>query len=296
MTPAIRRKKNDSRMPLRMPSIDYAIEKAPNEAKGTWLRRRMGIPGDIPLCDQNKAASAFYTRVKLLLQQELNHPYTWYTTNSLAQGMVDRVVVGMKNHDWEKRLARDVLMNICQRHCQNIRRRENEERRQAGELINLGRRKTIRLTDHIDPMDFVATMKALPEDTLPTTLSTRQATLSSLMSQPIPALQSTQIAQSMPLSQLQTELPPISLSRYLPESASPLEIVGSAKRRREKLGLVPFRSISQIGTIQSGKRKQQQSEPRPPGTCYLQTLHLSSLSGLLTLANTIYYSGFPFAG
>lgn len=275
MTPAIRRKKNDSSMPLRMPSIDYTIEKARNEAKGTWLRRRMGIPGDVPLCDQNKAASAFYARVKLLSQQELNHPYTWYTTNGLAQGMVDRVVVGMKNHDWGKRLARDVLMNICQRHCQNIRRRENEGRRQAGELIHLGRRKTIRLTDRIDPMDFVANMRALPEDILPTMPSTSQATLSSPMSQPIPALQSTPIAQSMPLSQLQTELPPISLSRYLPKSTSQLEIVGSAKRHREKLGPVPFGSIIQIDTIQSSKRKQQQSEPCPPGTYYLQTLHLS---------------------
>jgi hypothetical protein len=77
--------------------------------------------------------------------------------------MIERVVVGMASYGWGKRLARDVLMNICQRRCQNIGRRENEERRRVGQEIKLGRPKTIQHTDYETPMDFVSAMKAVPE-------------------------------------------------------------------------------------------------------------------------------------
>jgi len=164
--PTTAHRKHEPRLPLRMPPIGLPneIEKLPGEGKATWLRRRMGIPVDMPLKDQNTAASAFYSRVKLLSQQELDCPFTWYTTNGLSQDMIARVVAGMASHGWCERLARDVLMNICQRRCQNIKKRENEERRQLGHEIKLGRPKTIRHTSYENPMDFVSSMKAIPED------------------------------------------------------------------------------------------------------------------------------------
>jgi len=164
--PTTAHRKHEPRPPLRMPpiAVPNEIEKLPGEGKATWLRRRMGIPVDMPLKDQNTAASAFYSRVKLLSQQALDRPFTWYTTNGLSQDMIARVVAGMASHGWCERLARDVLMNICQRRCQNINKRENEERRQLGHEIKLGRPKTSRHTSYGNPMDFVSSMKAIPED------------------------------------------------------------------------------------------------------------------------------------
>ena len=196
------------------------IEKLPGEGKATWLRRRMGIPVDMPLKDQNTAASAFYSRVKLLSQQELDCPFTWYTTNGLSQDMIARVVAGMASHGWCERLARDVLMNICQRHCQNIKKRENEERRQLGHEIKLGRPKSIRQTSYENPMDFVSAMKAIPEDS-PATIPAKST--------------------SQPQSQL--------------------EIVGSARQYRAKMGTIS--SNIQTNSINSGKRKHQEESESP---------------------------------
>jgi len=61
----------------------------------------MGIPAALPLGDQNKAATAFYTRVKVLSQQELDRSFTWYTTKGLAIGMIDRAAIGMESQSWE---------------------------------------------------------------------------------------------------------------------------------------------------------------------------------------------------
>jgi hypothetical protein len=211
-------------LPLRMPRIRHPDEKdkIPGEGKSTWLRRRMGIPVDMQLKDQNKAATTFYNRVKFLSQQELDRPFTWYTTKGLSQKMIERVVTGMASHDWNERLARDVLINICQRRCQNIGKRKNDERRQAGQEIKLGRPKTIRLTDSENPMDFVSAMNAVTEDPSVTTYVTKPT----------------------------------------PEPQHLLEIVGSAKQYRAKLGLI---SSTQTDPGNSGKRrklKEPESEPQ----------------------------------
>jgi hypothetical protein len=196
-------------------------DKIPGEGKSTWLRRRMGIPVDLPLKDQNKAATTFYNRVKFLSQQELDRPFTWYTTKGLSQKMIERVVAGMASHSWNERLARDVLMNICQRRCQNIGKRQNDERRQVGQEIKRGRPKTIRLTDSENPMDFVSVMNAVTEDPSVTT----------------------------------------SVTKPTPEPQHLLEIVGSAKQYRAKLGLI---SSTQTDSGNSGKRRKlKEPEPQP---------------------------------
>ncbi|KAI5844801.1 hypothetical protein BZA05DRAFT_421728 [Tricharina praecox] len=158
--PTVRRNKIDPMERLRMSPVENPEAQNPKAGKGTWLRRRMGIPSGIPLRDQNRAATALYTKVRTLSKQELDRPYTWYSTQGLTTDMINRVVAGMYKYSWDKRLARDVMMSICQRRCQNINRRENRARRAAGEEIKLGRRKTDYSATYDDPMDFVPTMKA----------------------------------------------------------------------------------------------------------------------------------------
>ncbi|KAI5844753.1 hypothetical protein BZA05DRAFT_448249 [Tricharina praecox] len=86
-----------------MPLIRHLDEEdnVPNEGKGTW------ILGNIALRQQNSAASSFYGTVKTLSQQDLDRPFTWYTSKGLAEDMIRRVVTSMEDHGWNDRLARD---------------------------------------------------------------------------------------------------------------------------------------------------------------------------------------------
>ena len=161
----------------------------------------------------------------MLSQQKLDRSSTWYTTQGLANGMIDRVAIGMESYGWEKLLARDVLMNICQRRCQNSRRRDNKERRQAGEEIKRGRPKAVRLADYDNPMDFISTMKALPEH-------------APVMPQPA-------------LTQPKPTPPELAAQpKRLPE------VVNAVKRHRAKMGLVPSGPTSQ-----ANKKRKYQEEP-----------------------------------
>ena len=72
--------------PVGHPPKEHKVEK---EAKGTWLRRRMGIPASLTQNEQNKAASGFYSKVRLLSGQDLNRPFTWYVTKGHADRMVE---------------------------------------------------------------------------------------------------------------------------------------------------------------------------------------------------------------
>ena len=82
---------NDPRIPLRLPPVGRppAEEKVPNEASGTWLRRRMGIHRNLSASEQNKAASYFYRKVKELSGEELDQPFTWYMETGRGNKMIE---------------------------------------------------------------------------------------------------------------------------------------------------------------------------------------------------------------
>ncbi|KAI5857800.1 hypothetical protein BZA05DRAFT_106902 [Tricharina praecox] len=154
---------------MRMPppaDVDLVVTKG--LGKGGLLRYRMGIPLDADQRTRNAAALHFYTEAKRLCGHDLSMPFSWYVAHGRAEEMIRRVVDGMNEngHGWTPRLARDVLMNSCQRHVQNARRAENEVRRQSGnpdDKPRRGRPKTGRIAQRPTVRDLVANMKALPE-------------------------------------------------------------------------------------------------------------------------------------
>jgi hypothetical protein len=82
---------NHPPVPLRVPSVGRppAENKVANEASGTWLRRRMGIHGNLSASDQNKAASYFYRKVKELSGEELDQSFAWYMDTGKGIKMIE---------------------------------------------------------------------------------------------------------------------------------------------------------------------------------------------------------------
>lgn len=246
--PTVRRNKIDPMERLRMSPVENPEAQNPKAGKGTWLRRRMGIPSGIPLRDQNRAATALYTKVRTLSKQELDRPYTWYSTQGLTTDMINRVVAGMYKYSWDKRLARDVMMSICQRRCQNINRRENRARRAAGQEIKLGRRKTDYSATYDDPMDFVPTMKAPtyndPNDKLIANM--KDLPVNDPTDEILPNFRA--LPDNSPITTSAKQRKANSVDKILPNyralpDNSP--ITWSAKQRGAKMGPIPYTATSQ---------------------------------------------------